>query len=131
MTTQIIENRLGGEQHFVPMMVAGVLALERNAFEDFFLTLFAKPIQLGHLARFTRRFQRLNGFNTELVVERLDLLGAHALNIQHLDQPSRDGGFEVGIVLQFAGWRVPFPDVPFDGEAVPVFFGQRQSTAWA
>ena len=85
------------------MMVAGVLALERNAFEDFFLTLFAEPIQLGHLARFTRRFQRLNGFNAELVVEPLDLLGAHALNIQHLDQPGRDGGFEVGVVLQLAG----------------------------
>ena len=103
VTAQILKDRFGGNQHLVPVMMASVLALERDALENFLLTLFAKPIQLGHLARFTGSFQRLDGFDAELVVEGLDLLGAHALNIQHLDQPSRDGGFEVGVVLQFAG----------------------------
>ena len=69
-------------------MMASVLALERDALENFLLTLFAKPIQLRHLARFTGSFQRLDGFDAELVMEGLDLLRPHALNIQHLDQPS-------------------------------------------
>ena len=103
MTAQIIEDRLGGNQHLMPMMMARVLSLEGDALENLLLTLRAKPIQFRHLARLARLLQFLNRLDAQLLVDRLDLLRAHALHIEHLDEAGRDGGFQRVVIFQLAG----------------------------
>ena len=100
MTAQIIEDRLGGNQHLVPVMMARVLPLEGDALQNLFLTLRAKPIQLRHLACLACLLQVLNRLDAQLLVDRLDLLRAHALHIEHLDQTGRDGGFQRVVIFQ-------------------------------
>src|SRR5260221_10936282 len=84
-------------------MAGGIGAAEIDAFEDFGLGLLAEPVEFGHLAGFAGGFEFGNGLDAELVVERLDFLGADAGNLEQLEKSGGNGGLEFIVIGQFPG----------------------------
>ena len=70
-------------------MPRGVGAAAVDALEDVRLRLLAKPFQPGDLAVLAGLFELLDRFDPQLVVQRLDLLGAQAGDVEHRHQARR------------------------------------------
>ena len=103
-------------------MARRVSASEFDAFENSALGFFAEAGQCGDLARFAGGFELVDRFDTELFVQRFDLFGAQAGDLEHLHQAGRDGRFQSVVVSQFAGGD-QFSDLFLDALADAFDFG--------
>jgi hypothetical protein len=101
--TQRFKQRLRPLQRVADEMARGVSAAAIDPFENVRLRFLAEPFQPGNLAIFAVLFELLDRFDSQLIVQGLDLLGSQSGDVEHRHESGWDRRLQVLVILQLPG----------------------------